>query len=86
VDVEGSSVLSGYRGEAQRHMPDRQFIAKNEMAMRWSGVGGEEVGVKCGCMQGCCICARPGVRSCWSMVQVAVSTKTNRVGAAARQS
>jgi len=27
--------------------PDRQFIAKIEMAMRWSGVGGEEVGVKC---------------------------------------
>jgi len=65
---------------------DRQFIAKIEMAMRWSGVGGEEVGVKCGCMQGCCEGARLGVRSCLCMVQVALSTKTNRVGAAARQS
>jgi len=50
------------------------------------GVCGEEVGVKCGCMQGCCEDARSGVRSWRRMVQVAVSTKTNRVGAAARQS
>jgi len=62
------------------------FTAKIEMAMRWSGVGGEEVGVKCGCMQGCCVCAKPGVTFWRSMVQVAVGTKTNRVGAAARQS
>jgi len=47
VDVEGSSVLSGCRGEAQRHVPDRQFIAKIEMAMGWRGVGGDYVGVKC---------------------------------------
>ena len=67
-------------------MPDRLFIAKIEMAMRWSGVGGEELGVKCGCMQVCCLSARPGVRIWRSMVQVAASTKTNRVGAAARQS
>ena len=33
-----------------------------------------------------CECARPGMRSWWRMVQVAVSTKTNRFGAAARQS
>ena len=40
--------------------------------------------MKCGCMQGCCVDARPGVRSWRHMVQVAVSTRTNRVGAAAR--
>jgi len=34
VDVEGSSVFSGCRDEAWRHVPDRQFIAKTEMAMR----------------------------------------------------
>ena len=50
------------------------------------GVGGEEVGVRCGGMQMCCEGARPGVRSRWSMQQVAVSMKTNRVGAAALQS
>ena len=44
--------------------PDRQFIAKLEMAMGCRGVGGEEVGVKCGCMQGCSEGERPGVRSC----------------------
>ena len=49
-------------------------------------MGGGEVGVKCDCMQGCCAGARPGVRSWQRMVQVAVSTKTNRAGAAARQS
>ena len=49
VDVEGSSVLSGYWGKAQRHVPDRQFIAKTDITMRCSGVGGREVGVKiCG--------------------------------------
>jgi hypothetical protein len=47
VNVEGSSVLSGCRGEAQRHVPDRQFIAKIEMAMGCRGVGGDHVGVKC---------------------------------------
>jgi len=61
----------------------RQFTAKIEMAMRCRGVGGEEVGVKCDCMQGCCECARMGMRSWWRMMQVAVSTKTNRFGAAA---
>jgi len=60
------------------------FIAKIEMAMRCNSVGGEEVGVTCGCMQGCCEGARPGVRS-WQ-VQVPMSTNTNKVGAAARQS
>jgi len=43
VDVDGSSVLSGCRDEARRHVPDRQFVAKIEMAMRWNR---EEVGVK----------------------------------------
>jgi len=39
------------------------LIAKIQMAMRCNSVDGEEVGVKCGCMQGCCEGARPGVRS-----------------------
>jgi len=43
LDVEGSSVLSEHWGEAQRYVLDRQFIAKIEMAMSLSGVGGEEV-------------------------------------------
>jgi len=42
VDVKSSSVLSGFRDEARRHVPDRQFIAKIEMAMRCSSVGGED--------------------------------------------
>ena len=42
--------------------------------------------MKFGCMKGCCEGARPSVGSWWAMVQVAVSTKTNRVGAVARQS
>ena len=44
-------------------MPERQFIAKIEMAMGCRGIGGEEVRVKCGCMQRCCEGVRPGVRS-----------------------
>jgi len=48
-------------------------------------MGWKEVGVKCGCMQECWVGARPGVRSWLSMVQVAVSTEINIVGAAARQ-
>ena len=86
VDVEGSSILSSYWGEAQRHVPDRHFIAKTEMAMRCRGDGRREIGVKCGCMQGCCVGARLGVRSWRSMVRVAASTKTNRVGAVTRKS
>jgi len=66
--------------------PDRQFIAKLEMAMGCRGVGGEEVGVKCGCMQGCREGARSGVRFWRRMVQATVRLQTNRFGAAARQS
>ena len=65
MDVEGRCILSGCWGEAQRHTRDRQFTAKIEMAM--GCVGGEEVGVRCGCMQRCCEGARPGVRSRWSI-------------------
>jgi len=64
----------------------RQFVAKTEMATRCRGVGGEEVGVKFGCMQGCCEAARQVVRSWRPMVQVAMRTKINKLGAAARQS
>ena len=86
MDVEGRSILSGCRGEAQQRAKDRLFIAKIEMAMRWSCAGGEHVGVQCGCMEGCREDARPGVRSWRRMVQVVVSARTNRVGAAVRQS
>jgi len=41
------SVLSGCRDEARRHVPDRQFIAKIEMAMGCRGAGGKHVGVQC---------------------------------------
>ena len=86
MNVGSRSILRGCWGEAQRHVRDRLFIAKTEMDMGCRGVGGKEEGVKCGCMQGCCESARPGVRSWRRMVQVAVSMKTNRVGAAAHQS
>jgi len=86
VDVEGSSVISGLRDKAHQHEPDKQFIAKIERAMRCRSVVRREVGLKCCDMHGCCVGGRLGVRSCLSMVQVAASTKTNRVGAAARQS
>jgi len=65
--VDGRSVLSGCRDEAQRHVPDRQFIAKIEMAMGCRGIGGEEVGVKGGGMQRCCEGARLGVMARRSM-------------------
>jgi len=65
---------------------DRQFISKIEMAVQCRGVGGKEVGVKCGGMQRCCEGVRLGMRFWRSMVQLAANTKTNRVGATARQS
>jgi len=65
-------------------MPDRQLLAKTEMALRCSGVVGKKVALKCSGMQGCCVGRRWGARSCWSMVQVAAITKTNRVSVAAR--
>jgi len=65
---------------------DRQFIAKIEMATRCRGVGREKARGKCGCMQGCCEGARPGVTSWWAMVQVAMNMKTKKVGAVACQS
>jgi len=80
------SLLSDIWGWSSCARGDSQFKAKGEMAMRCRGVGREEVGVKCGCIQGCCEGARPGVRSWQVMVHVAMSTKTNKVGAAARQS
>jgi len=64
---------------------DRPSKAKIQMAMGCRGVGGEEVGVECGCMQGCCEGARLGARFSLCMVQEVLSTKTNRVGAAARE-
>jgi len=73
-------------GQAQVCARDSPFIAKIEMATRCRGVGREELGVKCGCIQGCCEGARSGVRFWRAMVQVAMSTKTKKVGAAARQS
>ena len=65
-------------------MSDRHFIATIEMTMRCSGVVGEEVGVKCGGIQGCCAGGRPGVRCYRSRVQVAASTKTKTESPRAR--
>ena len=62
------------------------FIAKIEMTTRCRGVGGEEVGVKCCCMQGCCEDARPGVIFWQAMVQVELTSKTNKVRAVSHQS
>jgi len=47
-------------------------------------VVGREVGVKSGDMQGCCVGGWPGMRSYLRILHVALKTKTNRVGAAAR--
>jgi len=84
VDVQGRAVLS--HGWDKGVRAGRLLIAKIEMAMRCMGIVGREVGVKCCTTQGCCMDGRPGVSSCWSMVQVAASTKTKRVGTSARQS
>ena len=84
-DVEGHAVLSdGW--DTPRCAPLQAVYSQNTETMRCRGVGGEEVGVKCDCMQGCCECARTGMRVWWCVMQVAVSTKTNRFGAATRQS
>jgi len=55
-------------------VPDRQFIAKIEMAMGYRGVGGEHMGVKCevwlnsrvlrGCEAGCEVLTAHGAGSC----------------------
>ena len=82
--VEGRAVLSDGWDKPRCAPGTGRFIAKIEMATRCRGMGGEEVGVKCGCMQCCCEDARPGVSLWQAMVQVAMSTKTNKV--AARQS
>ena len=50
MHVKGSCVLSDGWDEPRRARGDRQFIAKGEMAMRYRGVGGRKVGVKCVCM------------------------------------
>jgi len=39
VGVEGSSVLSGYRDEARRHVPDRQFYSQNRDGYKVQGCG-----------------------------------------------
>jgi len=85
VQIAVSSVLSDGWDQPRYAHGDRQSVAKIQMAMGCRDVGGEEVGVKCGCMQGRCEGVRPGVWS-WRRMVVAVTTKTNRVGAAARQS
>jgi len=77
--VEGRAVLSDCWDKPRCAPGTDSFIAKIEMPMRCRGVGGEEVGVKCGCMQWCCEGARPGVRFWKATVQVAMSTKTNKV-------
>ena len=54
------------------------------MAMGCRGVGGEEVGVKCGGIQGCCAGGRQGVRCHQGRVQLATSTKTKTESSLAR--
>jgi len=84
-DVEGRAVLSdGW--DKPRCAPGTGYLYPKKRWLRGAGVGGEEVGVKCGCMQGCCEGARQGVRSGRTMVQVAMNTKTNKVGAVTHQS
>jgi len=68
-DVEGRAVLSDSWDKSRCAPGTGSFIAKIEMTTRYRDVGGEEVGVKCGCMQGCCEGTRPGVRSWEAMVQ-----------------
>jgi len=63
-----------------------RLVYSTEMAMRCSGVGGREVGLKCCDMHRCYVCWRTGVRCWWSMVQVTASAKTNRFSTGARQS
>ena len=48
--------------------------------------GGCECAVEGGCMQGCCVGGRIGVRFRRCMDKVMVSTKSTRGGAAARKS
>ena len=62
-DVEGHAVLSDSWDKPRCAPRTDSFIVKKEMAMRCRDVIGQEVGVKCGCIQGCCEGARPGVRS-----------------------
>ena len=50
--MEVSSVLSDCWDQPRCARGDRQSIAKIEMAMGCRGVGREEVGVKCGHIQG----------------------------------
>jgi len=51
--VEGRAVLSDDGWDKTRCAPGTgTFIAKIEMGMRCRGMGGEEVGVKCGCSTG----------------------------------
>ena len=61
-------------------------MTKIEMVTRCRGVGWEEVGLKCCCIQGCCEGVKSGVRSWETVVKVATSTKTNQVVAVALQS
>ena len=63
--VEGHAVLNDSWDKPRCAPRTGSFIARIEMATRCRDVGGEEVGVKCGCIQGpgCCEGARSGVRS-----------------------
>ena len=74
------------RGPVAR--PGQAVYSQNKYGYGVQDVGGEDVGMKCGGMQRCCEGAMPGVRAQRGMEQVlvAVTTKTNRVGAVARQS
>jgi len=60
---KGRAVLSGGWDEVQLCAQDRLFIAQTEMALRYRGVVGREVGVKCFEVQDGCECGRRVGRS-----------------------
>jgi len=68
-DVEGRAVLSDDWDKPRCAPGTGSFLGKIQMAARCRDVAGEEVGVKCGCMQRCCESARPGVRSWQAMAR-----------------
>jgi len=48
--------------------------------MSCMGVVAREVGVECCGVQGCCVCVRPGVGSCRSMVMMMIALITKKSG------
>ena len=66
--------LTGVRQTLRGICREHNFIKFADMPC-----GGCECVVEGGCMQGCCVGGRIGVRSRWCMERVTVSTKSTRV-------